>query len=429
MFRRLIAPACCLLLLELVSLDARLVTHARTASPQVANWPPTTANWQLPSGAPPSRPEEVGLNPAALAEATALLKQFVADQKTAGAVAAVARKGRVAYLEAVGLQDLQTRAPMTDRSLFRIYSMTKPVTAVAVMMLHEAGKFALDDPVAKYLPEFAHVTVMTSPDGGARPAAQAITIQDLLLHTSGLSHRTSDLYRREKVRSRRDSMTQFVANLVRVPLMEDPGTRYRYSEATTVLGRLVEIWSGQAFDVFLRERVFRPLRMPDTMFWVEGDARARLATVYTPAPGGGLVPLEIEEVPFTERPALIEGAVGLVSTVPDFMRFSRMLLNKGELDGARLLQAKTVERITSNGLSAAIQQARGGRMGWGLANVNVALEGPQRGEYGWDGTAGTIFWVDPARDLVTILMTQSSPANPDGLRQKFKALVDQAATP
>jgi CubicO group peptidase (beta-lactamase class C family) len=297
------------------------------------------------------------------------------------------------------------------------------------MILHEDGKFRLDDPVSKFIPEFSKVVVYTEPGGATRAPASPITVQDLLLHTSGLSHRTSDLYRGEKVRSRRDTLPQFIANIVRVPLMEDPGTRFRYSEATTVVGRLIEIWSGQAFDVFLDERVFRPLGMTDTSFWVRSDARARLATVYAPAPGGGIAPIEIEDVPFTERPALIEGAVGLVSTVPDFMRFSQMLLNKGDLNGRRILQAGTVERITANGLSDAIQKVRGGTMGWGLANVNVALDGPRKGEYGWDGTAGTIFWVDPARDLVTILMTQNSPANPDRLRQQFKALIDQAVTP
>jgi CubicO group peptidase (beta-lactamase class C family) len=195
------------------------------------------------------------------------------------------------------------------------------------------------------------------------------------------------------------------------------------------VGRLVEIWSGQPLDRFFEERIFRPLGMTDTAFWVTSDKRARLATVYGPKLGGGLTPIEIEEVPFTERPALLEGAVGLVSTVPDFMRFSQMLLNRGELDGRRILRASTVDRITSNGLSDAIQKARGGSMGWGLANVNVALDGPRKGEYGWDGTAGTIFWVDPARELSAILMTQSAPANPDRIRQRFKAIVDQAVLP
>jgi CubicO group peptidase (beta-lactamase class C family) len=375
-------------------------------------------------------PESLGLAPAVLAEATALLRQHVADGKIAGAVAAVARNGSVGYLEAVGVQDLQTMAPMTSRSLFRIYSMAKPVTAVAVMMLNEAGRFQLDDPVAKYLPEFANVKVVDGPGATPRPPTRGITVEDLLLHTSGLSHRTSDLYRTLGVRSRADPLPTFIAKIARAPLMEDPHTRFRYSEATTVLGRLVEIWSGMPFDQFLQTRLFTPLGMADTMFWVEPAQRDRLATVYGPTPNGGLAPVEIEAVPFTERPALLEGAVGLVSTVPDYLRFSQMLLDGGTLGGVRVLKAETVARMTTNGLPPAVQTARGGTMGWGLANVNVLLEpgasGASRGEYGWDGTAGTIFWVDPVKQTVIVLMTQSSPANPDSLRQRFKAIAQRA---
>jgi len=233
------------------------------------------------------------------------------------------------------------------------------------------------------------------------------------------------------VRSRAIPLDQFIANIVRAPLMEDPHTRYRYSESTTVLGRLVEIWSGKPLDLFLSERLFRPLKMVDTGFQVAPAQRARLAQVYTPS-AGGLAPFEIESVPFTERPALLEGAVGLVSTTPDYLRFSQMLLNKGELDGVRILKADTVASMTTNGLPDTILQARGGGMGWGLANVNVVLDPSalnypaNRGEYGWDGTAGTIFWIDPGKEMITILMTQSSPANPDSLRQRFKTLVQQS---
>jgi len=382
------------------------------------------ANQDLPKAAP----ESVGLAGPKLAEATALLKQFVADRKIAGAVAAVARHGKVAYLEAVGVQDLETRFPMTPQSIFRIYSMTKSVTAVAVMMLEQEGKFRLTDPVSKYIPEFTNVRVMTADAAPPRRASADITIQDLLLHTSGLSHRTSDLYQAERVRSRSDSMATFIASVVRVPLMEDPGTRFRYSEATTVLGRLVEIWSGKPFDQFLDERVFKPLRMIDTGFVVRPDQLPRWTSVYAPAPGGGLAKTETETVPFTTRPALLEGAVGLVSTVPDYMRFCQMLLNKGELDGVRLLPPRTVARMTVNALPDPVLKLRGGPMGWGLANVNVMLDpaSPTRGEYGWDGTAGTIFWIDPVREMVTILMTQSVPANPDNIRQTFKSLVQQS---
>jgi CubicO group peptidase (beta-lactamase class C family) len=383
------------------------------------------------SSLPRSAPEAVGLSRAKLDEATTLLNQVVAERTISGAVGAVARKGKLAWVGTAGLQDLVAGTPMTDRSMFRIYSMTKSVTAVAVMMLHEQGRFRLNDPVSKYLPAFRNVAVV-SPDGATRPPTRDITVEDLLLHTSGLSHRTSELYRDAKVRSRSDSLPKFIDNIVRAPLMEDPGTRYRYSESPTVLGRLVEIWSRRPFDEFLSERIFKPLRMIDTVFWVAPADRARLTTVYRLAPGGGLTPFEIEEVPFTERPALLEGAVGLVSTVPDYLRFAQMLLNKGSLEGARLLRPETVERMTANGLPDAIVKARGGAMGWGLANVNVVLDPgtlgypANRGEYGWDGSAGTIFWVDPGLEMVTILMTQSSPANPDRLRERFKTLVQQA---
>jgi CubicO group peptidase (beta-lactamase class C family) len=380
---------------------------------------------------PRASPESVGLASGRLHEVTALLNQYVQDKKIAGAVAAVARHGKLVYLEAVGVQDLASQTPMTERSLFRIYSMTRAVTSVAVMMLHEERRFALDDPVSKYIPQFANVKVAL-PDGTARAPTRGITIADLMLHTSGLSPRTAAIYQREKVRARELTLDQFIANLVRVPLMEDPGTRFRYSEGTSVLGRLVEICSGQPFEVFLDERIFRPLRMTDTRFWAEtAEQRARLTTVYTPVSAGGLSPTELETVPFTQRPTLIEGAVGLLSTVPDYVRFSQMLLNKGELDGVRLLRTSTVELMTRNGLSDPVQQTRGGSMGWGLGNVNVRLHAAAAdpasiGEYGWDGTAGTIFWVDPSKDTVIVLMTQNSPADPDRLRARFKAMVQQA---
>ena len=371
---------------------------------------------------PRATPDTVGLSAAKLRDANALLLQYVDEHKIAGAVAAVARRGKLAWIAAAGVQDLATRTPIREDSIFRIYSMSKSVTAVAAMMLYEQGRFALDDPAAKYLPPVDEVMVRGSTDAEPRKPSRPITVRDLMLHTSGLEHRTSELYRRARVRARDITLPQFIANIVRVPLMEDPGTRFRYSEGTTVLGRLIEIWSGQPLDRFLEERIFAPLGMTDTGFWVPVDHRPRLTTVYAPA-DGGLKPIEIEEVPFTDRPALLEGAVGLVSTVPDYLRFAQMLLDKGQLGGVTILRADTVEAMTRNGLSDAVLAARGGTMGWGLANVNVALDG---GEYGWDGTAGTIFWNDPAREMVTVLMTQSVPANPDGLRQRFKALIAQS---
>ena len=381
---------------------------------------------------PRATPGSVGLLDAPLADATAVLTQHVEAGTLAGAVAMLARHGRLAYSVSAGYQDLATRTPMTERSIFRIYSMTKPITAVAVMMLFEQGTFQLDDPVSKYLPEFSSVVVRAA-DGTTRAPSRAVTIRDLLLHTSGLNHRTSEVYREARVRSRSFTLPEFVHNIVRVPLMEDPGTRFRYSESTTVLGRLVEIWSGQAFDAFLDARIFKPLRMVDTGFQASPAQRARLATVYGPGATGELHEVEIETVPFTERPALLEGAVGLLSTGPDFIRFAQMLLQRGELDGVRLLKTETVDSMVRNDLSEAVLAARGnGVMGWGLGNVDIVMK-PEatrypanRGEYGWDGTAGTIFWNDPTGDTVILLLTQNSPPDPDNLRRKFKTAIQAA---
>jgi CubicO group peptidase (beta-lactamase class C family) len=376
-------------------------------------------------------PEAVGLEVQQLDQVTDLLEQFVAQQRIAGAVVAVARRGRVAYLEAVGLQDLEIGTRMTERSVFRIYSMSKTVTAVAAMILLEEGRFQLSDPVLNFLPEFGDVVVLEE-DGSTRPPSRAITIEDLLLHTAGLSHRSSREYREAGVRSRAITLSEFVDNIVRVPLRSDPGTRYRYSAAPTVLGRLVEIWSGQRFDEFLEQRILGPLGMVDTRFWVTDEQRGRFATVYASSEGEALRPHRIEEVPFTQRPALLEGAVGLVSTVPDFLRLSQMLLNGGDLGGVRILRASTVSRMTRNGLTESLLANRRGGSGWALANVSIVVdpdaaeEGAHAGEYRWDGSAGTEFWVDPSTETIVVTMWQSSPANPGRLRQQIRALVREA---
>ena len=380
----------------------------------------------------PVSPDAVGLSAERLDEVTALLSHFVEDERIPGAVVAVARHGHLAFLEAVGYQNLEKRTPMTETSLFRIYSQSKTVTAVAVMMLHEEGRFQLYDPVSKYLPEFDQVKVVRAPGATPRAPTRPTTIRDLLLHTSGLSHRTSDLYRERQVRSRSIPMSQFIKNVVAAPLMEDPGTVYRYSAAPTVLGGLVEVWSGRPFDEFLRDRIFEPIGMLDTGFWVEPERENRLTTVYRQTDSGGLSPYQIEQVPFTEKPALLEGAIGLVSTVPDYLRFSQMLLNGGELDGVRLLEEETVGMMTSNGLPEEVLAKKPDGSGWGLANVSITLD-PSRlsypasvGQYERGGSAGTSMWVDPNEELVGIVMWQSSPSNPEGLSQRVKTLVREA---
>lgn len=381
---------------------------------------------------PRAIPEAAGLSSERLQQATAVLRQSVADHRIAGAVAAVARRGKLVYLEPVGLQDIASRTLMTDRSLFRIYSMTKAVTAVAVMMLVEENKIHLTDPASKFLPEFKNMLVQEGGTGAPRKPSREITIRDLLLHTSGLSHRTSDLYRRLSVRSRSIGLPQFVVNITKAPLMEDPGTRFRYSEATTVLGRIVEVASGQPFDTFVGARILKPLEMNDTMFWADGNAKLRLTTAYQRTGDGPLTAVETEDIPWTQKPALLEGAVGLLSTAEDFVRFSQMLLNKGELGGTRLLKAETVASMTVNALPDAVLQGKGGNVGWGLGNVDVVVGPGSRGylsaigEYGWDGSVGTFFSIDPANELIVVLMTQNLPANPDQLRQRFKSAVLQS---
>jgi CubicO group peptidase (beta-lactamase class C family) len=361
----------------------------------------------------------------------AVLAESVEGGRIAGAVVGVARDGRTEHLGAVGVQDIATRTPMSEGSLFRVYSMTKAVTAVAVMMLQEEGRLQLTDPAQRFLPELANVVVL-QPDGTTRPPTRPITVEDLLLHTAGFSHRTSAEYRVAGVRSRGDSLEQFVAKIVQVPLRFDPGEGYLYSESSTVLGRLVEVVSGMRFDDFLRAHVLWPLRMRDTGFWVEPRDHARLTTVYAASEGSALRPYEIEDLPFTERPTLLEGAVGLVSTVPDFLRFGQMLANGGELDGVRLLRASTVEAMTRNGLPESVMATRRGGTGWGLGNVSVVVDaaaagpGARVGEYRWDGSAGTEFWVDPGTRTVLVTMWQSSPANPDRLRQRITDVVREA---
>ena len=380
---------------------------------------------------PRATPESVGLSGAGLEQAGAVLRQAVADQQIAGAVGLVARRGQIVYLDAVGSQDLEPRVPMQERSLFRIYSMTRAITSAGIMMLVESGQIALADPVRKFLPDFASMVVQEK-DGARRKPVRDITVEDLLLHTSGISDRNSELYRELKVRSRSIGLPQLLRNIAGAPLMEDPGTRFRYGESTSVLGGIIEAVSKRPLDVFFKERVLQPLGMIDTSFWVDGEARSRLTTAYRVS-ADGLAPFEIEEVPFTDRPQLLEGTVGLVSSAPDYFRFSQMLLNGGEWQGQRLLTAPTVAKITSNGLPAPVlQQRSGGAMGWGLANFEVVITPNSRGyltspgEYGWDGSAGGFVSINPAFELIVLLMTQNVPANPNTLRQRFKAAVMQS---
>ena len=387
-------------------------------------------------------PESVGLSSAGLERATAALQAHIDAGDVAGVVAAVARDGKLVYFEALGQRDLQTRDPMPQDALFRLYSMTRSITSTAAMILWEEGKFQLDDPIATYLPQFADQRVFV--DAGAPDMSQTrarrgdITVRHLLTHTSGIGSRSSPIYRTERVRLRSITLPQMVDNAARVPLFEDPGTRFRYGISTTMLGRLIEIWSGMPLEQFLDERVFEPLGLRDTVFWADRDRADRLATVYRrDNASGALNPHAIEEIPFTEQPTLIEGGVGLLSSTMDFLRFSQMFLNKGELGGTRVLRPETVEMMTSNHIpDSVLPLGTRGYMagsGWGLG-FNVVLDSSAytfpvgEGEYWWDGSAGTRFSIDPEHGIITVIMAQVSPSRGGGFREEFKKLVYDAMT-
>ena len=386
---------------------------------------------------PPANPKSVGLSSERLARVTDALQAHIDAGHIAGVVGAVVRHGRLVYMEALGQADIEAARPMTEDAIFRLYSMTRSITSLAAMILWEEGAFQLDDPVSRYLPQFGDQRVFAdarSPSmDRTQPRNGEITVEHLLLHTSGMGSRSSSIYRAEGVRSRSISLREMVDNAARIPLLEDPGTNWRYGISTTILGRLVEVWSGMPLENFLQERVFEPLGMTDTGFWVEPERADRLATVYRPSPEGELRPHQIEDVPFTERPVLIEGGVGLVASTMDFLRFSQMFLNGGELDGRPVLQPETVAMMTVNRVPDALLplSPRSLGRGWGLG-FSIVID-PREfsypmndGEFWWDGSAGTRFWIDPVEDMVTIVMAQLSPARGEGFREDFKTGVYDA---
>ena len=385
---------------------------------------------------PRATPESVGLSSERLDEATRGLQAHVDAGDVAGVVAGVVRHGRLVYLEALGELDRERGMPMRDDALFRLYSMTRPITSLAAMILWQEDRFELDDPVSRYLPEFAGQRVFAEaadPDVAAtRPRRTEMTVEHLLLHTSGLGSRGSATYRAEQVRLRSITLPQMVGNAARVPLFEDPGTRWRYGISTTILGRLVEVWSGMPFDEFLRQRVLEPLGMTDTVFRVDPSRADRFGPAYRPGPDGELRPHAIEVVPFTAQPALIEGGVGLVSTVRDYLRFSQMFLNGGELDGVRVLEPDTVATMTVNRVPDALlplgfgnpQPGRGWTLGFSaVMDADVFPYPVSTGTFWWDGSSGTRFFIDPVKDMVTVIMAAASPSYGNGFREGFTAAV------
>lgn len=387
-------------------------------------------------------PSSVGMSGEALESVTERLQQHIDDGEIPGVVAAVARDGKIVYFEALGLIDIEQMRPMPEDALFRIYSMTREITSAAVLQLYEQGKFQFDDPIKMYLPEFEDQRVLVDPnDDGSNGGWQVrerngdITVAHLLTHTSGLGSRSSRLYREHNVRDRNITLDQMVSNAATIPLFQDPGTQFRYGIHATILGKLVEVWSGMPFEDYLASELFEPLAMDSTMFWAEGDDAQRLASLYRPT-DGRLLPYQIETTPWTMRPRLIEGGVGLLSSTMDFMHFSQMVLNKGELFGNRVMSEETAELMFHNAVPEAAmpigERGYWAGSGWTLGGFNVVLD-PEtysypvsEGTIWWDGSAATRFFIDPKENMVMVIMSQVSPSSGGGFRENFKTLVDAA---
>jgi CubicO group peptidase (beta-lactamase class C family) len=398
-----------------------------------------------------TKPEDVGLSSERLTRVNLWAQRLIDEGKLAGLITMVARHEKVVHFNTCGLADMRRETRMAGDTIFRFYSMTKPLTSTAIMMLYEEGRFQLDDPIARFLPCFNDMRVYV---GGMRgkldtvPAERDITFRDLLTHTSGLTYGFMEAtpvdaqYRDRGVdfQTSDKSLAEVVETAADVPLIAQPGAEWNYSIATDVLGHLVAVISGLPFDQFLRERVTGPLGMVDTEFHVPADKLSRFAANYTCTPDGRLMLIDDPQKSiFGKQRQICSGGGGLVSTATDYMRFCQMMLNKGELDGVRLLGRKTVELMTTNHLRgdmAAMGQARFSEssyvgVGFGLG-FSVMLDPAQAqilgtpGEYAWGGAASTAFWIDPVEDMAVIMLTQLMPSSTYPIRRELRVLTYQA---
>jgi CubicO group peptidase (beta-lactamase class C family) len=403
-------------------------------------------------------PEQVGMSGERLGRITATLKKEIADGRLPGAVVMVARKGKIVYSDAIGFQDKGAQTPMKVDTIFRIYSMTKPIASVAAMMLVEDGVIQLTDPVAKFLPAFKDMQVSvgsTGADGKTTytnvPAARPITVQDLLRHSAGLTY--AEITKNEPVKSayvdakfsqpgvhefdsRDMTPAEQVARMAKIPLTQQPGTMWEYSMSVDILGRVVEAASGKRLAVFLDERLFKPLKMVDSGFWVPASKIPRVAQPLPVDPPSGL---KTSVLDVSAEPKNDSGGAGAVSTATDYLRFGQMLLNGGELDGVRVMSRSTIKLMTSDHLgtrvAAPLQPGElllgtpGYTFGLGFAvrqGDGVAGVPGSAGEFTWAGYAGTFFWVDPQEGIVGVYMTQAPSPIRAYYRKMFKALVYQA---
>jgi CubicO group peptidase (beta-lactamase class C family) len=379
-------------------------------------------------------PQDIGLSAGRLERLGAVMRGEIERGRLPGAVVLIARRGRIGLFESFGQRDPAAGAPMTKEAIFRIYSMTKPITSVAAMMLWEEGRFLLSDPIGKYLPDLANLDVAVERGGEIErvPAVRPITIQDLLRHTSGLTYEfrgpgaVQRMYMSAKVYSRAQSNADQVAALGKLPLLHQPGSRWEYSRSTDVVGRLVEVLSGMPLGVFFEQHILAPLGMVDTAFHVPPRHHSRLAEAFARDPDSGAA---VQLVEVRDAPNFESGGGGLVSTASDYARFLQMLLNGGTLDGSRLLSRKTIEFMTADHLGpitgAPDLLLPGHGFGLGFAvrlQTGIAYVPGSIGQYFWGGLAGTTFWVDPAEQLFALLLIQA-PGQRDYYRTLFRDLV------
>ena len=387
-------------------------------------------------------PESAGMSAERLERLSGAMQGLVDDGRLAGITTMIARHGSIVHFETFGHQSVEKNVTMAEDSIFRIYSMTKPITGVALMMLYEDGLFRLSDPVEKYIPEFKGLVVAAGEDDNGivtEPADHPMTIRELMSHTAGLTYggfsesAVDTLYREAGVLDSDSTLNDMIDKLSGIPLRQQPGTIWHYSVAVDVQGYLVEVLSGQRFDRFLSKRILEPLGMTDTAFHVPPDKVDRFAEVYTYDEDGTL---QAPSRPrrgrnYLEHPNFLSGGGGLVSTTNDYMRFCQMLLNDGELDGVRLLAPLTVDLMHRNHLPRDYPEMRpDSGMGFGLDFAvvmdPVEADAISEGEYYWGGAAGTWFWIDPKEDLIFVGMIQQFGQGRPDVRSLSRRLTYQA---
>ena len=407
------------------------------------------------AGLPRVTPESAGMSSERLDRIRPAFESYVTEGKLSGVITVVARDGQVVHFEASGHQDVEAGEPMTEDTLFRMYSMTKPIASAALMILWEEGHFLLSTPLSAILPEFADTQVYVSGDGGdmeTEPPRRPIVIRDLMTHTSGLTYTfipspVAASYAAAGLEGSADAvphddLAHYVRELAKQPLLAHPGTAWNYSVGLEVAGRVVEVVSGQTFGDFLKERIFDPLAMVDTAFHVPDEKLDRFAVNYAPTPEGGIVVMDDPETSaYRTAPKVEMGGSGLVATAGDYLRFAQMLANGGELDGVRILGTQTVALMMDNHLGSAygpspmsslnLDMGMSEGMGYGLGGYSITDTGltglpASPGTYGWGGAASTDFLVDPEEDLVAIVLTQLLPTGTYPLRPTMEVLTYQA---